>query len=70
MTKHFAQIGVVLVVSAGCWGVWTLGGSLLAWMDLDDLDLIGRVVLVFAFLTACQAALERLPWSFGRTNHS
>ena len=33
----------------------------LAWLGLDDLDLIGRVVLIFAFLTACQAALERLP---------
>jgi hypothetical protein len=45
-----------------------LAGMLLAWAGLDDLDLIGRVVLIFAFLTACQTALERLPWAPDRTH--
>lgn len=68
MTVPFARIGAVLVVSAGCWVVWTLGGMLIAWVGLDDLDVIGRVVLIFAFLTACQTALERLPWASDRTH--
>jgi hypothetical protein len=70
VTVPLTRIGGVLVVSAGCGAVWVLGGMLIAWVGLDDLDLIGRVVLVFAFLTACQTALERLPSTFGRKHHS
>jgi hypothetical protein len=69
VTEPLARIGAVIVVSTGCGAVWMLGGMLIAWVGLDDLDLIGRVVLVFAFLTACQTALECLPSTFGRTNH-
>jgi hypothetical protein len=49
--------------------VWTFGGTLIAWVGLDDLDLIGRVVLLFAFLSACQSVLERFPSIFD-LNHT
>lgn len=52
------RVAAVLLVSAGCWMVWMLGGVLLALTGLDDLDLIGRTVLIFAFLTLCEAMLE------------
>jgi hypothetical protein len=61
VSASITRIGAVLLVSAGGWVVWMLGGMLIAWAGLDDLDLIGRVVLIFAFLTACQTALERIP---------
>lgn len=54
------RVAAVLLVVAGCWMVWMLGGVLLALTGLDDLDLIGRTVLVFAFLTLCEAVLERV----------
>lgn len=55
-----ARVAAVLLVSAGCWMVWMLGGMLLALAGLDDLDLIGQTVLIFAFLTLCEAVLERV----------
>ncbi len=54
------RVAAVLLVSAGCWMVWMLGGTLLALAGLDDLDLIGRTVLIFAFLTVCEAVHERV----------
>jgi hypothetical protein len=55
-----ARIAATLLASAGCWAAWQLGGRLMSWAGLDDVDPIGRLVLVFAFLTVCQAAQERL----------
>ena len=54
------RVAAVLLVSAGCWMVWKLGGMLLALVGLADLDLIGRIVLIFAFLTLCEAVLARV----------
>ena len=56
----FPRVAAVLLVSAGCWLIWMLGGVLLALTGLDDLDLIGRTVLIFAFLTACEAVPARV----------
>ena len=54
------RVAAVLLISAGCWMVWRLGGMLLALIGLDDLDLIGRTVLIFAFLIVCEAVLKRV----------
>ena len=54
------RVVAVLLVSAGCWLAWMVGGMLLALAGLDDLDLIGRIVLIFAFLTLCEAVLARV----------
>jgi hypothetical protein len=45
------------------------GGLLIASLGLDDPNLIGRLFLVFAFLTACQAVLERLQRRNGNAHH-
>jgi hypothetical protein len=55
-----ARVAAVLLVMAGCWAVWMIGGMLLAWAGLEDLDVPARIALVFAFLTACEAALVRI----------
>jgi small neutral amino acid transporter SnatA (MarC family) len=64
VTVPYARIAAVLLVAAGCWVVWLLGGMIMDWTGLDDLDLIGRVVLIFAFLTVCQTGLERFSSAF------
>lgn len=64
-----ARVAAVLLVSAGCWMVWRLGGMLLALAGLDDLDLIGRIVLIFAFLTLCEAVLARVRSVLDRSRH-
>jgi hypothetical protein len=69
VTLPYARIGAVLLVCAGCWVAWMLGGLLLAWAALDDLDLIGRIVLIFAFLTLCEAASERFRRRSGAAQH-
>jgi hypothetical protein len=72
MTRHVCQavkVAKVLMLLAGCWAAWALGGLLIASLGLDDLDLIGRVFLVFAFLTACQAVPERLRRGNGNAHH-
>lgn len=63
------RIAAVLLVSAGCWMVWMLGGVLLALAGLDDFDLIGRTVLIFAFLTVCEAVLERVRSALDPSRH-
>jgi hypothetical protein len=55
-----ARIAAVLLVTAGCWGVWIAAGMVLAWAGLDDLDVPARVAAEFAFLSACEAALAWL----------
>ena len=56
--REWRGVGV-LAATAGCWGVWVLGGMALAWLGLDDLDVVGRVVLVFGFLSLCQGVVEK-----------
>jgi hypothetical protein len=58
--RALARIAAVLLVAAGCWAVWMAAGTLLEWAGLEDLDVPARIALVFAFLTACEAALVRL----------
>ena len=58
--RAIACIAVVLLLMVGCWAVWTFAPTLLAWTGLTELDVPARIVLVFAFLTVCEAALQRL----------
>jgi hypothetical protein len=51
------RIALALLLSAASWEVWNRGGSLLEWLGLDELDPVGRLVLVFLFLTVCESAL-------------
>ncbi len=60
MTLSASRIAAVAAVIAGCVAVWFLAGMLLAWAGLDDLDLVGRIVLVFGFLSVTEVALTRL----------
>ena len=60
MTAPLVRIPVVLLLVGASWAVWNRGGAVLEWAGLDDLDAVGRLVLVFAFLSACEAALGRL----------
>jgi len=69
MSRHLPHVGRILLLLAGCGAVWTLGGMLIGWLGLDDLDLIGRILLIFGFLTACQAAQERLQVSAVNAHH-
>ena len=52
-----ARTAVVLVVMAGCWGVWIAAGMLVDWASIDDVDLPARIVLEFGFLSACEVVL-------------
>lgn len=52
-----ARTAAVLLVMAGCWGVWIAAGMAVDWAGLDDLDLPVRIALEFAFLSACEAGL-------------
>jgi hypothetical protein len=61
------RIAAVLLIAAGSWAVWTEGGELLAWAGLDALDLPGRVVLVFGFLSVCEVALALTPGAGGKS---
>jgi hypothetical protein len=54
------RIPLVVLLAAAGWAVWDQGGVVLEWAGLDELDTVGRLVLVFAFLTACEAILTRL----------
>ncbi len=42
-----------------CWPVWLFGGIVLAWAGLDELDPLGRVCLVFLFLSLADKAILR-----------
>jgi hypothetical protein len=53
-----AVLGVALVLT--CWPVWWLAGLLAGWIGLDDLDLVLRIVAIFAFLTFVEALSGRL----------
>jgi hypothetical protein len=48
------------VLMACCWPVWMFAGVLLRWIGLDDVDIVGRVCLEFAFLTGAEFAFTRL----------
>lgn len=70
MSAPVLRGAAILAVVLGCWAVWVFGGALLAWAGLDDLDLPARVVLVFAFLSVCQAVLQRFPGVLHRINQA
>lgn len=55
---RLAAIGVGLALT--CVLVWWLAGLLAEWAGIGDLDLVVRVVAIFAYLTLAQAASERL----------
>ena len=59
MTAPLQHGLIVLGVLAGCVLVWEFGGILLSLIGVEELDIPGRVVLVFCFLTACQFLLDR-----------
>lgn len=63
------RIGLTLLALALGWAAWDRGGLLLAWAGLDELDLPGRVCLVFAVLLAMEAVLARLPQRGGAAPH-
>ena len=53
-----AVLGVALLLT--CWPVWWLAGLLVGWTGLGDLDLVIRIVAIFAFLTLVEALSGRL----------
>jgi len=53
-----AVLGVALVLT--CWPVWWLAGLLAGRIGLDDLDLVLRIVAIFAFLSLVEALAGRL----------
>jgi hypothetical protein len=55
--RPVGRSAAVLLITAASWAVWEQGGEVLAWAGLDALDVVGRLVLVFAFLTGCEAVL-------------
>jgi hypothetical protein len=50
--------GVALV--AICWPIWWFAGMLAACAGIGDLDLVVRIVAIFAFLTLVETASGRL----------
>ena len=61
MRKCVFGAAATLALTAACWGVWWYAPDLLAVLGLDDLDIPGRVCLVFLLLTLLEAIAERLP---------
>lgn len=53
-----ARIFTALVIAA-CWPVWILAGWLEERLALDDFDILGRVAVVFLFLSVAEIALSR-----------
>lgn len=53
-----AVFGAVLVLT--CWPIWWFTGVVTGWTGLGDLDLVVRVVAIFAFLTLVEALSTRL----------
>jgi hypothetical protein len=51
-------LGVALVPI--CWPVWWFAGMLAGWVGIGDLDLVVRVVAIFAFLTLVEMLSQRL----------
>jgi hypothetical protein len=49
-----------IVLAVGCWAVWDYSPRLLAFLGLDDLDIPGRVCVVFLFLTVIEAVIARV----------
>lgn len=60
MIPPLVRMPLVALLAAAGWAVWDQGGVVLEWAGLDELDTVGRLVLVFALLTACEAVLTRL----------
>jgi hypothetical protein len=55
-----ARALVTIVLAAACGAVWWYAPDLLSLLGLDDLDIPGRVAVVFLFLTGVEVAIERL----------
>jgi small neutral amino acid transporter SnatA (MarC family) len=60
MSDHASGAAATVALAAACWAVWWYAPDLLAALGLDDLDIPGRVGAVILFLTAAEAAIERL----------
>jgi hypothetical protein len=45
---------VTVALAAACWAVWYYAPDLLALLGLDDLDIPGRVCVVFLFLSVVE----------------
>jgi hypothetical protein len=55
------RVGLTVGAVALAWALWWLAGVVEVWTGLDDLDLLGRVLVVFAGLTGAEMVLARLP---------
>ncbi len=56
MRRVTLTLGAVLLG----YGLWWLGPVLETWTGLEDLDVLGRVVVVFAGLTGAEMVMARV----------
>ncbi len=59
-TPAWRARAITVALVAACWPLWWLAGLCEDALGLDDLDLLGRVVLLFAALTLIEWALGRV----------